>query len=128
MILQNSMSVQSTHIKDCSSITDCHLGFQQHLQFFNVVWRIFYIVAKESQYTYLDNLLVTGRTIDEHLEQLDHVLHILEMSSLRLNRSKCAFLLPKVEYLGHIIDEFGLHLGPFWVICTWLLSMLTPNG
>lgn len=58
---------------------------------------------------YLDDLLVTGSTTDEHLERLDHVLHILETAGLRLNRSKCAFLLPKVEYLGHIIDESGLH-------------------
>ena len=54
---------------------------------------------------YLDDLLVTGSTTDEHLERLDHVLHVLETAGLKLNRSKCAFLLKKVEYLGHIIPS-----------------------
>ena len=34
---------------------------------------------------YLDDLLVTGSTTDEHLERLDQVLHILETAGLRLN-------------------------------------------
>jgi len=58
---------------------------------------------------YLDDLLVTSTTLEEHLECLDKVLHILEKAGFKLNKAKCAFLLPKFEYLGHIIDESGLH-------------------
>jgi len=58
---------------------------------------------------YLDDLLVTGSNIENHMQNLDKVLSILSTNGLRLNKSKCAFLLPKVEYLGHVIDEQGLH-------------------
>ena len=47
----------------------------------------------------------------DHLANLDKVLGILAMSGLKLNKAmaKCAFMLPRVEYLGHVIDESGLH-------------------
>ena len=46
---------------------------------------------------------------EEHLRHLNHILQILETAGLRLNKSKCAFMLSKIEYLGHVIDESGLH-------------------
>ena len=58
---------------------------------------------------YLDDILVTGPTIESHMANLEKVLHIMATSGLKLNKAKCKFLLPKVEYLGHVIDEHGLH-------------------
>ncbi|XP_031432706.1 uncharacterized protein K02A2.6-like [Clupea harengus] len=58
---------------------------------------------------YLDDILLTGRDIVEHLSTLDEVLGRLKEAGLRLRRSKCAFLQDQVEYLGHKIDAEGLH-------------------
>jgi hypothetical protein len=58
---------------------------------------------------YLDDILVTGAATEEHLQNLDSVLDRLEKAGLRLNQEKCYFLKPRVEYLGHVIDENGLH-------------------
>ena len=58
---------------------------------------------------YLDDILVTGSTHEEHLCNLDAVLNRLNSAGLKLNKSKCSFMLDKIEYLGHIIDAKGLH-------------------
>lgn len=58
---------------------------------------------------YIDDILLTGSSGQEHLETLNKVLGILARAGIRLNRQKCFFMRPSVEYLGHIIDENGLH-------------------
>ena len=57
---------------------------------------------------YLDDILVTGVSDEEHLTTLDKVLSRLEEAGLRLKRNKCAFMLLSVEYLGHKISAEGL--------------------
>ena len=58
---------------------------------------------------YIDDILLTGANESEHLSTLDKVLTRLVAAGLKLNLSKCRFMLSKVEYLGHTIDEHGLH-------------------
>ena len=57
---------------------------------------------------YLDDILITGATEEEHIQNLDKVLTRLGSAGIRLKRDKCAFLLPAVEYLGHTISGRGL--------------------
>lgn len=57
---------------------------------------------------YIDDILVTGETDEEHLHNLEEVLTHLEKADLRLKRNKCAFMLPAVEYLGHRTSAQGL--------------------
>ena len=57
---------------------------------------------------YLDDILITGATEQEHLKNLDQVLNRLQQSGMRLKKKKCAFMLPAVEYLGHHISGEGL--------------------
>ena len=58
---------------------------------------------------YMDDILVTGATIEEHLQNLEAVLDRLEKAGLRLNKTKCSFLASRIDFLGHTIDEKGLH-------------------
>ncbi len=54
---------------------------------------------------YIDDIFTTGPTEEEHLQTLEKVLDWLEIAGLRLKKSKCVFLAPSVEYLGHKIDH-----------------------
>ena len=58
---------------------------------------------------YLDDILVTGAIEEEHLANLAQVLQRLETAGMRLKCQKCAFLLPSVSYLGHVISAEGLY-------------------
>ncbi len=55
---------------------------------------------------YLDGILITGSTDEEHLGTLEEILTRL---GLCLKKSKCAFMADSVTYLGHKIDANGLH-------------------
>lgn len=58
---------------------------------------------------YLDDILVTSETEEQHLQNPAAVLEKLEAAGLRLKKDKCSFMKPAVEYLGHIIDKEGQH-------------------
>ena len=58
---------------------------------------------------YLDDILVTGTTEEEHLRALAEVLSRLEKAGLRARKQKCKFMASSVTYLGHLIDQHGLH-------------------
>ena len=61
---------------------------------------------------YIDDILVTGKTDAEYLKNLQQVLQRLQESGMRLKRSKCSFMLPKVTYLGYVISSEGVHPAP----------------
>jgi hypothetical protein len=57
---------------------------------------------------FLDDVLVTGATEEEHLSNLDAVLTRMQDAGLRLNPDKCVFFAREVTYLGHKISAAGL--------------------
>ena len=54
---------------------------------------------------YTDDMLVSGETSEQHLDQLEQVLKRVKEYGLRVKQMKCEFLNELVEYLGHK----GLH-------------------
>ena len=58
---------------------------------------------------YIDDILVTGSSTEDHLKNLDIVMEHLASAGVTLKKSKCVFLSQSVEYLGHVIDKDGLH-------------------
>ena len=59
---------------------------------------------------YLDDILVTGQTAEQHDSNLRLVLQKLSESGLRLKKEKCYFRLPEVKYLGFRVSAKGLQV------------------
>uniref|UniRef100_A0A914UMG5 RNA-directed DNA polymerase n=1 Tax=Plectus sambesii TaxID=2011161 RepID=A0A914UMG5_9BILA len=55
---------------------------------------------------YLNNILISGRTEEEHLTTLEQVLSHLHDAGLKCKCDKCSFK-DEVKYLGHIISAEG---------------------
>ena len=58
---------------------------------------------------FLDDILVTGKTEAEHMENIRLVLQRLQNAGLKVNKQKCELFRSSVTYLGHRIDRHGLH-------------------
>ena len=59
---------------------------------------------------FFDDILIYSRSWEEHLQQLDEVLSILEEQQLYAKMSKCEFGMTKMLYLGHVIGEQGVQV------------------
>ena len=59
-------------------------------------------------FVYIDDILVSGASVEDHLATLRKVMERLTAANLRLKKSKCFFLHTSIEYLGHVINEKGI--------------------
>ena len=57
---------------------------------------------------YLDDILITGATREEHVQNLRNVMARLQKFGLRVNASKCKYFQPELEFLGHRITPLGI--------------------
>lgn len=60
--------------------------------------------------TYIDDLIVWGRTQEEHDSRLRSVLERAREVNLRFKLSKCEFNKSEVKYLGHVFGKFGIKI------------------
>lgn len=63
-------------------------------------------------YVYLDDIVIVGRNLNEHLKNLALVLKRLSEFNLKIQLDKCEFLKKETEFLGHIIAEDGVKPNP----------------
>ena len=61
---------------------------------------------------YLDDILVSGSSPQEHLSNLRRLLQRLYEKGLRCRMEKCSFAQPSVEYLRHMLSQNGIATGP----------------
>ncbi|GJT17891.1 putative reverse transcriptase domain-containing protein [Tanacetum coccineum] len=57
---------------------------------------------------FIDDILIYSKNKKEHEEHLKLILELLKKEELYAKFSKCEFWIPKVQFLGHVIDSQGL--------------------
>ncbi|GJT13131.1 putative reverse transcriptase domain-containing protein [Tanacetum coccineum] len=61
---------------------------------------------------FIDDILIYSKNEQEHKEHLKQILELLKKEELYAKFSKCEFWIPKVQFLGHVIDSEGIHVDP----------------
>nr|GEW79334.1 putative reverse transcriptase domain-containing protein [Tanacetum cinerariifolium] len=61
---------------------------------------------------FIDDILIYSKSKKEHEEHLKLILKLLKKEQLYAKFSKCEFWIPKVQFLGHVIDSQGIHVDP----------------
>ena len=61
---------------------------------------------------YLDDILIFGKTFEEHLHLLRNILTRIREAVIKLSPDKCEFFLNQLCFLGHIITQKGIQTDP----------------
>ena len=61
---------------------------------------------------FIDDILIYSKTEEEHREHLRTILELLKAEQLYAKFSKCEFWIREVQFLGHIVNEKGIHVDP----------------
>ena len=69
-------------------------------------------LARDVCLVYLDDILVMGKTFEEHTDHLKKVFERIHNAGLRLKPKKYFFAQEKVEYLGHVVSAGGISTDP----------------
>ena len=74
----------------------------------------------------MDDVLVHGRSQEEHDERLIKVLNRLQAEGLTLNQEKCKFSQSQVPFLGQVVNESGITPDPSKVAA--IQNVRAPTG
>ena len=81
-----------------SSATSCKITFVLLIGNFLVV--------------YMEDLLVFSKMVEEHIQHLRTVLHLLREASFFAKLTKCYFLKQEIHFLGYTIGADGVKVNP----------------
>nr|GEZ52888.1 putative reverse transcriptase domain-containing protein [Tanacetum cinerariifolium] len=61
---------------------------------------------------FIDDILIYSKDEKEHEEHLKAILELLKEEKLYAKFSECEFWIPKVQFLGHVINSRGIYVDP----------------
>nr|GEZ30685.1 putative reverse transcriptase domain-containing protein [Tanacetum cinerariifolium] len=65
---------------------------------------------------FIDYIVVYSKSKDEHKVHLRLVLELLKKEELYAKFSKCEFWLQEVQFLGHVVNQSGIHVDPSKIV------------
>ncbi|KFM63797.1 Retrovirus-related Pol polyprotein from transposon 297, partial [Stegodyphus mimosarum] len=65
-------------------------------------------VIGKSTFIYLDDIIVTSESLEEHIKDLREVFTLLKDAGLKVNIKKCKFAAKELKYLGYKISQRGI--------------------
>jgi hypothetical protein len=74
--------------------------------------RVLHGLHWKSLLLYLDDVIVIGKSFNEHYAHLEEVLTRLRAAGLKLKPSKCHLFQREVRYLGHVVSKHGVSTDP----------------
>ncbi|GJP42785.1 hypothetical protein CLOM_g2318, partial [Closterium sp. NIES-68] len=77
---------------------------------------------------YLDDIMIYSTTQEQHLKDLEAVFQCLQQNRLITKGSKCEFLKPELEFLGHVISTKGVKIDPREIRNSGMEAVDQPPG
>lgn len=73
--------------------------------FQRIIQRVLGDLLFDNVITYLDDIIIFNKTMEQHCKLLDKVLQRFVSAHVKLRKPKCQFSRSEVEYLGHVIGK-----------------------
>jgi len=73
---------------------------------------LFYDELGKHIWVYIDNIFVFSDTFEEHIKDVTNAWSRLQNAGYYANPKKSAFFATKLDMLGHMIDDNGIHAAP----------------
>ena len=71
--------------------------------------KIFHYDMGRWMMVYVDDVIIYSKTAEEHLQHIRQILEKLRKHGLYIKPKKCKFTETEISYLGHIINQDGIH-------------------
>nr|GFB92788.1 putative reverse transcriptase domain-containing protein [Tanacetum cinerariifolium] len=83
-----------------------------HAVFMDLMNRVCKPYLDKFMIVFIDDILIYSKDEKEHEEYIKAILELLKKEELYAKFSKCEFWIPKVQFLGHVIDSQGIYVDP----------------
>ena len=59
---------------------------------------------------YMDDITIVSDTLDQHIKHIKIIFNVFKKYKIKLRMDKCVFGMHKVEYLGFMVDRYGISI------------------
>ncbi|MCO5605878.1 hypothetical protein L7F22_060063 [Adiantum nelumboides] len=87
-------------------------GLRNALATFNCTMEQIFQPYRNFTEVFFDNVIIYSKSTKEHKKHLQVIFQALRDNKLFIKQTKSDFFLQEIQYLGHIISQFGIRMDP----------------